>query len=313
MSQESQRTVRIGVSSCLTGAEVRYDGRTRRNDIVADLLGVEFELVPVCPEVEIGMPVPREPIDLVGDPANPSLIGGESGKDWTWEMADWCRGRVRGLASENLSGFVFKKKSPSCGLYGVPVIQPDGRCLDIGRGFFAAEFTRALPLVPVEEDHRLLDAHLRAAFLERVHARHRADRAFAGPWDADQIRDFHRRERSLLLAHDPQRCHRMDRLMTGLDDYRPAAFRDQYLLLHFEAFQVAATHHGHLEVLQVLTSHLQGRLSTDEQRAFIRALEGYVTGDQPLCVPVDLLRELLEKHGVVELLDQTYLDLPGLR
>lgn len=313
MNEGSEKTVRIGVSSCLTGAEVRYDGRTRRNDIVADLLAADFDLLPVCPEVEVGMPVPREPIDLVGDPASPSLIGGETGKDWTWEMADWCRRRVRELASENLSGFVFKKNSPSCGLHGVPVIQPDGRCLEIGRGFFAAEFTRTHPLVPVEEDHRLLDPHLRTAFVERVLARDRAVGAFAGPWDTDAVRDFHRRERSLLLAHDPQRCHRLDRLMTGLDDYRPAAFRDQYLQLHHEAFQVAATRHGHLEVLQDLTSHLQGCLTTDEQRRFIVALEGYVSGEAPLSGPVDLLRELLDVHGIGEMLDQTYLDLPGLR
>ncbi len=313
MSEDNPSTVRLGVSACLAGENTRYDGQTKREPVVVDILATRFELVPVCPEVEIGMPVPREAIDLVGDPANPALIGSESGTDWTLEMSEWCKTRSRELSRENLSGFVFKKRSPSCGLAGVPVIQPDGRCLDIGRGFFAAAFTRAHPLVPVIEEDRLEDAELLSSFLEQVHARHRADSRFGGTWDADSARDFHRCERALLMAHSPERCHRLDRLVAGVEEYRPDAFRAQYLEMHAAAFAQPATHHGHLEVLQDLTSHLQGRLDLEDQRRFIQALEGYVTGSAPLTEPVDLLRELLTEHGVAEMLDQTYLDLPGIR
>ena len=168
---------RIGVSSCLLGQNVRYDGGHRRNDYIVDTLGEIFDLVAVCPETELGMPTPRETIQLEGDVERPDLRSTSTRQDWTSPMAAWSRKRILELKDEALAGFIFKKNSPSCGLFKVPVIQTDGSEILGGRGMFAAEFTRAFPDIPVEDAQRLADTEIRDEFLARVQAFYRQSTA----------------------------------------------------------------------------------------------------------------------------------------
>lgn len=166
--------IRIGVSSCLLGEKVRYDGGHRLDRWVVDTLAAQVTIVPVCPEVEVGMSVPRETVRLEGDPAGPSMIASESGKDWTAPMNRWAEQRVHALEGEDLCGFVFKKNSPSCGLLGTKVFDAEGNPSPSGRGLFAAAFTRRFPLVPVVDEGRLQEPGGREEFMERVFALRRA-------------------------------------------------------------------------------------------------------------------------------------------
>ncbi len=172
----SKPTIRIGVSACLLGEKVRYDGDHRLNSYVADTLAEHFELIPVCPESELGMGIPRETVDLVGEVAAPSMIGTHTRKDWTQAMNDWATRRIQELAPLNLCGFVMKKGSPSCGVFRVPVIQENGESLLEGRGLFAMAFMKANPDVPVEDELRLEDPQVREMFLKNVYKLYRSGR-----------------------------------------------------------------------------------------------------------------------------------------
>ncbi len=164
------KAIRIGVSSCLLGENVRYDGGNRLNSFVAETLARKFEIVPVCPESELGMGVPRETVDLHGSIAAPAMIGTHSRKDWTRPMNNWAQRRISELAELNLCGFVFKKGSPSCGVFRVPVIQENKESLLEGRGLFAMAFMEANPEMPVEDELRLEDPSVQEKFLERVYS-----------------------------------------------------------------------------------------------------------------------------------------------
>lgn len=161
--------IRIGVSSCLLGQRVRYDGGHKHDRHLTGILGRIFTLVPVCPEVGCGLPVPREAMRLEGDPAEPRLITIESRLDLTGRMRDYCRRTMVGLEREELSGFIFKSRSPSCGLFGVAVYQGD-QPAGTGRGLFAAAVTAHFPLLPVGEEGCLATRELRDEFVERVFA-----------------------------------------------------------------------------------------------------------------------------------------------
>jgi uncharacterized protein YbbK (DUF523 family) len=167
----SPAPIRLGVSACLLGQQVRFDAGHKREAFVADVLPRYFELVAVCPEVAIGLGVPREPIRLEGDPAAPRVVGV---KTPTLDVTDALARYGREMAAElaGISGYVFKSKSPSCGLWRVKVYPPSGPPKP-GRGAYAAEIARAHPLLPVEEEGRLNDPALRENFVERVYAFHR--------------------------------------------------------------------------------------------------------------------------------------------
>jgi uncharacterized protein YbbK (DUF523 family) len=162
-----EHLISVGVSSCLLGETVRYDGGHKHDRRITDDLGRLFRLVPVCPEVGCGLSVPREAMRLEGDPMEPRLVTINSRVDLTEQMAAWCREAVPLLARERLCGFIFKKNSPSCEPFSVQV-HHGGVPLKGGRGMFAAAFVAHFPLLPVEEEERLADPTLRAAFVERV-------------------------------------------------------------------------------------------------------------------------------------------------
>ncbi len=159
--------IRIGVSTCLLGERVRYDGEQKLDRVVRDILGAIFQLVPVCPEFELGLGVPREPIGLFGDPARPRLVGLDSGTDLTERMEAWCKAKVEQLAAAGLHGFVLKARSPSCGVRGVMVAAEDGGEVP-GSGLFALALAALLPELPTEEDEALHDPELREDFIQRV-------------------------------------------------------------------------------------------------------------------------------------------------
>ncbi|MGH7820265.1 MAG: DUF523 domain-containing protein [Candidatus Binatia bacterium] len=169
--------VRVGVSACLLGEAVRHDGGHKREPIVADVLARLVRLVPVCPEVEIGLGTPREPIRLEREGGGVRLVGIVSRRDLTRAMDDYSRRKLDELSLLGLSGYILKKSSPSCGADRVPVTDSRGSAVGYAAGRFAAALRDRWPLLPIEEEDRLADATTLRSFLERVLAYHRLRRS----------------------------------------------------------------------------------------------------------------------------------------
>ena len=158
--------IKLGVSSCLLGENVRYDGGHKLDHFLTDTLGAYVDWVLVCPEVEIGLPVPRDAMHLVGDVEAPRLVTIRTGVDHTSRMRQWAKKKVTTLAAEDLCGFVFKSRSPSSGMRGVKIYSPEGIPISTGAGIFAKAFQERFPLLPVEDEGRLHDPGLRENFIE---------------------------------------------------------------------------------------------------------------------------------------------------
>ena len=202
--------IRIGISSCLLGQKVRFDGGHKRDSFLTDTLGRYVEWVPVCPEVEVGMGTPRETVHLVRDVPRSSrtgegvpvrMVAPGSGVDWTDRMVAYAQARVAKLAALDLSGYVLKKDSPSCGMERVKVHAPGAMPERSGTGLYAAALRARMPTLPIEEEGRLCEPRLRENFVERVFAYRRLRTLFAGRWSVGQLVRFHTAHKLILLAH----------------------------------------------------------------------------------------------------------------
>src|SRR2546426_4086817 len=207
--------LRLGISACLLGQAVRYDGGHKRDPFLAATLGRFVEWVAVCPEVEIGLGVPREPIRLEGDPAAPRLVAVKSRRDLTRAMTHIARARAEQLARLDVVGYVFKKDSPSCGLERVRVHGDGGRSRRRGTGLFARAVMARLPLLPVEEEGRLRDPAVRASFVARVLAYARWKATLAAGMTGARLAAFHAAHERLLRAHHPTACRRLGALVAN--------------------------------------------------------------------------------------------------
>lgn len=221
--------IRVGVSACLLGEAVRYDGRHKHDPVVAGHLAQRFELVPFCPEVALGMGVPRPPIRLVGDPASPRARGVEDpSRDVTAALAG--HGERLGAAIGGLSGYVFKKGSPSCGVRGVPVYPAAGgeAAIGTGTGLYAAAIRRRRPLLPVADEDDLADAAWRARFVERVEVYHAWQCLRARGVSAAALADFHAAHAPRVDARDHGRLRRMEDLVAATRSRDPEALAEEY-------------------------------------------------------------------------------------
>ncbi|MEZ4386765.1 MAG: DUF523 and DUF1722 domain-containing protein [Candidatus Krumholzibacteriia bacterium] len=304
-----ERRILVGVSTCLLGEKVRWDGGHKHDRYLTGILGAYFDFLPVCPEAEVGMGIPREPISLHGDPAAPRLLGSKSGDDWTERMTRWSRRKLKDLVSAGLSGYILKRASPSCGMERVPVKRPGGGPPSkTGVGLFAAELMRRLPLLPVEEEGRLNDPGLRENFIVRVFAYHRVQRLLgSGRFRRGDVVAFHAREKYLLMAHSPKLYKELGQLVAQVKDYTPAEFRERYLTLYMQALSAHATVPRNVNVLQHLLGYLRDRIGEAERADIARVIEVYRRGLVPLIVPLTLLNHHLKVHQVEYLLDQVYL------
>ena len=304
--------VRVGVSRCLLGDRVRHDGGHRRNAFVADTLAPFVRYVAVCPEVEMGMGAPREAIRLVRGADGPRLRGVDGGADHSARMRRFAARRIAELRALGLHGYVLKKDSPSCGLFGVPVFDdvdagPGAAPARDGRGSFAAALVDAIPGLPVEEEVRLEVPALRAHFLARGFARRRLQAVLSGGWRIGDLAAFHAAETCLLLAHDPGGRAALDRLVAGAEDIP----RDRLAGAYRESFMAAlsrpATVGGHVDVLRRMAGRLESPPDRASAAGLRRTIEEYRLGRAPLAVPVAAVRRLARRRGVARLAGQTYL------
>lgn len=303
-----EERMRLGVSACLLGANVRFDGGHKLDRFITDTLGQFVEYVPVCPEVECGFPVPREAMRLVGDPANPRLVTTRTHVDHTERMLAWARQRVRELEGEGLCGYIFKSNSPSSGMERVRVYDANGVPSKTGVGIFARIFMEHFPLLPVEDEGRLHDMKLRENFIERVFTLKRwRDMLAAGRTRGDLVA-FHTRHKLLLLAHSPKHYKEMGSLVAHAKDWSPADLSARYEALLMEAMKLKATPAKHANVLQHLMGYFKERLSPDEKKELLEAIGHYRQGHVPLIVPITLINHYVRKYAQPYLSEQWYLN-----
>jgi len=300
--------LRLGVSSCLLGEAVRFDGGHKRDPLLTETLAPFVEWVPVCPEVEAGLGTPREAMRLVGPPEAPRLLTVKSGLDHTHMMERFSHHRVRELDAMDLSGYVFKQGSPSCGIERVRVYTEQGLPARNGVGLFARIFQEQFPLVPVEEEGRLTDPAIRDNFLERVFSyarwrelqRHRLTR--------QGLVDFHRRHKFLLLAHSRPHYEKLGQLVGNASLHRPTDLAHAYASLFMQALQVRATVRKHVNVLQHMVGFFKPRLSAAERDELQEVLKDYHQGLTPLVVPLTLVKHYIRHLDIGYLADQVYLN-----
>jgi uncharacterized protein YbgA (DUF1722 family) len=255
------------------------------------------------------MGVPREPIRLVGDPAAPRLVAQRSGRDWTAAMAAFAARRVAELAALDLSGYVTKKGSPSCGMERVPVHRgKGGPPRRDGAGAFLAVLAARMPLLPVEEEGRLQDARLRESFIERIFAYARWKAALAAGMTRGALVRFHTVHKLALLAHSPDAYRRLGRVVASLGKGSVARQVDAYGAGFLAALKVPATRGRHVNVLQHVLGYLREAVDAGERAELEELVKDYQRGLVPLVVPLTLVRHHVRRHRIAWLLDQTWLD-----
>ena len=299
--------IRMGVSACLLGEKVRYDGGHQWDRYLTDTLGQYFEFVPVCPEVEIGLPVPREALRLVGEAERPRLVTSRSGQDLTERMETWAAQRVVELEREGLCGFIFKGRSPSSGMARVKLYEPSGIPSQKGVGLFARIFMQHFPLLPVEEDGRLHDPKLRENFIECVFTFKRWRDLLAGGRSLGRLVEFHSRHKLLLLAHSTEIYRQMGKLVADGKALPAEELFQSYEALLMKGMRLLPTVKKHLNVLQHLLGYFKNQLSADEKQELLEIFEQYRQGDVPLIVPVTMINHLVRKYQQPYLAQQFYL------
>jgi uncharacterized protein YbgA (DUF1722 family)/uncharacterized protein YbbK (DUF523 family) len=299
---------RLGISTCLLGENVRYDGGHKRDRFLTDTVGRFVEWVPVCPEVECGLPVPRESMHLEGDPDDPRLVTSRTNVDLTQQMKTWAAKRLSELEKENLSGFIFKANSPSSGMERVKVFDEKGMPHKVGSGIFARAFMDHFPLLPVEEEGRLNDPLLRENFIESVFCLKRYRDATAGRRSAKALVDFHARHKLQLMAHNPKVLKEMGQLVAHQKELTRSELFDRYEALLLEALRLKATPGKNANVLQHALGYFKEQLSPDEKQEALEVIESYRKELVPLVVPVTLIGHYVRKYRPEYLEQQTFFD-----
>ena len=301
-------TIRLGISTCLLGEPVRYDGGHKRDRFITDTLGQYVEFVPVCPETECGLGVPRESMRLQGDPASPRLVTSRTGVDHTDRMVAWAERRLKELEQEDLCGFIFKSDSPSSGMERVRVYSDKGMPERKGVGIFARMFMEHFPLLPVEEEGRLHDPKLRENFIESIFTLKRWRDLLKDHPTRGKLVAFHTEHKLLILSHSPKHNQLMGKLVAGAKQIPPGKLYREYEALFVAALMVKTTVKKNTNVLQHMMGHFKKELSPDEKQELIEVIDGYHEGLAPLIVPITLLRHYVRKYDQPYLKEQVYLN-----
>lgn len=300
--------IRLGISRCLLGENVRYDGGHALDRFLRDTLGKYVEYVPVCPEVECGFGIPRESLRLLGNPQKPRLVTSRTGVDHTDRMEAWSHRRVAELERENLCGFIFKSDSPSSGMERVKVYDDKGIPKKTGAGIFARIFREHFPLIPVEEEGRLHDPTLRENFIERIFTCRRYCEAMDDKKRIKSLVAFHTKNKLLLMAHSPKHLKPMGNLVAHAKESSKRDIFAQYERLLTEGMSVKPSAAKHTNVLHHIMGYFKKGLSADEKQELLGVIDQYRRGFIPLIVPVTLLNHFVRRYNEPYLKEQTYLN-----
>jgi uncharacterized protein YbgA (DUF1722 family)/uncharacterized protein YbbK (DUF523 family) len=300
--------MRIGLSTCLLGENVRFDGGHKRDRFVTDTLGQFLEFVPVCPEMECGLGVPRESMRLVGKPESPRLVTNRTKIDHTERMVTWARKRVQELEKEDLCGFIFKSRSPSSGMERVRVYNEKGIPEKKGVGMFARIFMEHFPLLPVEEDGRLHDIRLRENFIERIFALKSWRDLLDEKKSRGRLVAFHTQHKLLILSHSQKHSRILGKLVAAAKSISPKQLYPQYQALFMEALKLKTTVKKNINVLQHMMGYFKKQLSADEKHELLETFDQYREGYIPLIVPLTLIKHYVRKYDQPYLNQQVYLN-----
>ncbi len=298
-SAEAADRIRVGISACLIGEPVRFDGGHKRDAFLADVFGKYVDWVPVCPEVEAGLGMPRETMRLINVHGETRFVSSKSGVDHTDTMTAWPERRLEQLAALNLCGFVFNRSSPSCGLERVRVYRNQGLLHRKGVGVFSAALARRLSTLPVEEEGRLHDPRLRENFASCVFAYKRWLDLSTQGINRAAVMQFHARHKFLLMAHSQSGLRMLGRL---------AASGEEYFGSFCEIMRRTPTRRNHTNVLHHLAGYFSQQLGSADRAELTELIDSYRRGLLPLIAPLTLIRHYARKYSVRYLLEQVYLD-----
>ena len=303
-----EEKLKVGISSCLLGNNVRWNGGHQRDRYLVETLGQFVEWVPVCPEVEVGLGIPRETLRLVGSADSPRLVTTKTGIDHTEAMQTWARKRLQALEGENLCGFVFKCDSPSSGMVRVKVYNAKGHPEKKGVGIFARAFMDYFPLIPVEDDGRLHNPAIRENFIEQVFTLKRWRETRTRRSCVGNVVDFHSRNKLLLMAHSPKHLKAMGQLVAGGKGQDCGSLYQTYEAQLLDALRLKTTVRKNVNVLQHMLGYFKTDLTADEKQELLEVIDHYHPQLIPLVVPLTLFRHFVRKYDQPYLRQQTYLN-----
>jgi uncharacterized protein YbgA (DUF1722 family)/uncharacterized protein YbbK (DUF523 family) len=300
----------VGVSGCLLGEKVRWNGDHKRDRFITDVLGKYFEYISICPELEVGMGVPRETVALYGSLKEQKLIGKKSRNDWTDKMKSYNDETFDSLSKKDLCGFLFKSKSPSCGLGRVPIYSYDDPVkVRHGSGLFAKNFIKKFPLIPVEDEGRLNDPRIRENFITKIFCFHSLKKNLL----RKRIRpgvlvDFHTNNKFLLLAHSRKHYQLLGKIVADLKHQTWSKVLESYASLFMEAINYKSTNKKNTDVLLHMMGFFKKIISLEDKKDILNSIEDYLHGFVPLIVPITLIRHYVKKYDISYLRDQVYLN-----
>ncbi len=305
--------MKIGISSCLLGAQVRYDGGHKYNAFLVKTLGQFVEYLPVCPEVECGLSTPREAMRLVASTGQqPRLLGIESGEDYTERMEHWARTRLDELEAEELCGFIFKSKSPSSGMARVKVYPSHSRGSGTpshnGVGVFARMFMERFPLIPVEEEGRLEDPSLRENFVEQIFVLKRFRETLSRGRSMKELVEFHSQHKMLIMSHSVKHYREMGRFVGTASKRKLEEVYREYEEQLLSALRLLPSPSKHANVLQHMAGYLRRQLTSAERQELAGIIDDFRRGTYPLIVPITLLNHYVRKYEQGYLASQVYLN-----
>lgn len=284
----------VGISSCLLGESVRYDGAHKYHSYIERTLGQYFQFRPFCPEVEAGLGVPRPAVQLREFDGVVRVVGvKDHALDVTEALAqvgprqqEWLQG---------LCGYILKKDSPSCGMERVKVYKHEIPARQ-GSGLFAAYLQQQFPALPIEEEGRLGDPALRENFVQRVFVRHRWQQLCSRPLTAHDLMVFHSRHKLIAMSHDQNRAKELGRLLAELKPDNLESLAQRYIVDLMACLKIVATRGNHVNVLQHIQGYLKQKIERDDKQELAETIEDYRLGKVPLIVPLTLLRHHFRKQ-----------------
>lgn len=298
--------IKIGISTCLLGEKVRYDGQHKLNYYLKNILGQFVEYISVCPEVECGMPIPREAMSLQGSQNDPQLYTIKTKKNLTVQMNDWINAKLPILEKENLCGFIFKTKSPSSALYDAKIHTDKGMPYGKSPGLFAKAFIERFSLIPVEDEGRLNDPVIRENFIERVFIYYRWINQVQSSSDKSTLNEFHKEHKLIIMSHAPSFTAKLGNIAGNVKKLNNE-IKSEYILLLMEVLKKKSTVKKHVNVLQHILGYFKKDLTSWEKEELLKIIDNYHKQLIPLIVPLTLIQHYIRKYDKDYLKGQRYI------
>jgi len=294
MDSSLPQKIKIGISSCLLGENVRFDSGHKKNSYITGVLNDYFEFTPFCPEVEIGLGIPREPIRLISVDDEVRCVGTKNSTlDFTEKLDDIAEKQKHW--HDDLCGYIVKKDSPSCGMERVKIYN-EGTPIRSGTGIYAKRLMENYPFLPVEEEGRLEDSHLRENFIHRVYIYSRWKTMRNQQFTISHLQEFHAKHKYILMSHNQEKARALGALLADRKDIDLNSLADKYLDNMMSTLKIIATKKNHVNTLQHLQGYLKKHLGADDKAELNTVISDYRNGLLPLIVPITLLRHHFRKY-----------------